>query len=61
MAQSDPPQRCKAMSDLGGTGDIERRYELDGSVAFGPNRTLGKRYFVKRSNFRRASVIVRAT
>jgi hypothetical protein len=41
MAQSDVSQRCKAMSDLGPTADMRRRYGLDGSVAFEPEATLG--------------------
>jgi hypothetical protein len=39
MALSDVSQRCKAMSDLGATADIGRRYGLDGSVAFDPTQT----------------------
>ena len=38
MALSDVLLRCKAMSDLGATADIGRRYGLDGSVAFDPTR-----------------------
>ena len=38
MALSDVSQRCKAMSGLGATADIGRRYGLDGSVAFDPLR-----------------------
>jgi hypothetical protein len=39
MALGDVLQRCKAMSDLGATADIGRRYGLDGSVAFDPTQT----------------------
>ncbi len=38
MALCDVSQRCKATSDLGATADIGRRYGLDGSVAFDPQR-----------------------
>jgi hypothetical protein len=38
MAQSDVSQCCNAMSDLGDTGDIGRRYGFDGSVAFDPKQ-----------------------
>jgi hypothetical protein len=41
LAQSDVSQRCKAISDLGGTGDIGRRFGLDGSAAFDPFRHGG--------------------
>jgi hypothetical protein len=40
MALSDVSQRCKAMSDLGATADIGRRYGLDGSVAFDPKQPI---------------------
>ena len=39
MALSDVSLRRKAMSGLGATADIGRRYGLDGSVAFDPKRS----------------------
>jgi hypothetical protein len=46
MALSDVSQRCKAMSGLGATADIGRRYGLDGSVAFDPTETLAGKFAV---------------
>jgi hypothetical protein len=34
LALNDVSLRCKAMSGLGATADVGRRYRLDGSVAF---------------------------
>ena len=39
MALSDVALRCEAMSGLGATADIGRRYGLDRSVAFDPEPT----------------------
>ena len=47
MALSDVSLRCKAMSGLGATADIGRRYGLDGSVAFDPERTLTGRSTIR--------------
>ena len=44
MALSDVSLRRKAMSGLGATADIGRRYGLDGSVAFDPYPTLSAPY-----------------
>jgi class 3 adenylate cyclase len=49
LAQSNVSQRCKAISDLGGIGDIGLRYGLDGSVAFDPERTKASRKRPRRS------------
>ncbi len=43
MALSDVSLRRKAVSGLGATADIGRRYGLDGSVAFDPSETLAVR------------------
>ncbi len=51
MALSDVSLRCKAMSGLGATADIGRRYGLDGSVAFDPQETLRRRW-ADRVDFR---------
>ena len=43
LALSDVSLPCKAMSGLGATADIGRRYGLDGSVAFDPFATWTER------------------